>query len=190
MLPAIDEMPWMEIINFNLAVGTSFANAPQLDELIHRINEKKALAIASILLDNGSETFNVIRLDIFQQAGQVNGKRLYRVAGDSRGGALIPALSGTMANTLTRIGNAPLSRIYPLVITSPTHDAQWIATATDNINVTIIYKWVEHPFPAILKAMLLGELRGEIRQIDVLRSAGGQYFQVPLIKQIGGGQAP
>lgn len=180
------------MINFNISLSTSFAIPTELMQLVHRIDESKALAIYQILGDNGTETFNIYSMQIFAQdegvATPVQGKRLFRVAADSRGGALLPPISSAPSPGLL-LQNGPNNRLQPmapLIITSPRHQVRFISTATETLNLTVIYDWVVHPFSAIIKAMLLGELLGEVRQVQVQRSAGGEYFQPARIVQIGG----
>jgi len=172
MLPSVSENPWKEIMTESISSGTSFVTPAVLQALINRIDESKALALYFINVGNATETFNAFSLDFFNQDPSVQGARLARFTGGSRGEVQWPIFGPTV----------------PLVITSPKHQARVISTATETLTWTIIYDWVQHPFPAQIKALLLNELRGEIRQINVQRTAGEQYFQVPLIKQIGGGQ--
>lgn len=152
---------------------------------------------------SGTETFNVLSLFAAEGGDNLQANvRQFIVSSDSRAGSLIPmtnsiltetgASGGALLNAQGARENARKNRAgaIPMLITSPEAQLHFFSTASDNATVSVIWQWVEHPFPAQIKAYLLGQLLGEIRQVQVQRSAGSEYFQVPRYVQIGGIPAP
>lgn len=180
-----------------LSTGQPVGDA-QLQALISQINETRALAIYAIYPTKTppSETFDLISVYVMHDntilVGVNESGILWQVSSDARGGAIIDW--GNISEQFTNVESVDVRsfgtivRRAAVVITHPDYVLGFAQTGGTSQDLTIIYDWVEHPFPNKIEALLHGELTGEVTQVDLERAAGDDYFQPSVFRQLGGVQ--